>query len=708
MNAAITSKTQLLFAFAICATFASTAHAQAVDTSEWVCEFCPFEAGQRMDLTAGATGASDDSAYFGDASGYDEEGVYANVDGDGSYAGEEHRLQWEVEDLGLDSRYAGLRGGQQGAYGYELSYRQLPRHRFFTSESIFQDASGNTLALPSGWVRAPLTSGFTALGANLAPRNIESERSMLALGGDYLATNRIKLSANVSHEERDGTDIYGGAYFSQSSLLPGSYDYVTDSAELGIRYLGDNAWVALLYRVSEFENDTASLGWETPFTSAAGAESAELALPPDNSFQQLSLTGNYRLANHPTVVAYSVAFGNIDQDAAFLPYTTNSTLSVGPLPRQNLAGDVDTTNLAFSLTSRILDDARLKISYRFDERDNKTAQSAWERVIADTFDSIETVSNIPYSFERSAFSLTGEYELLDTVRLSGGYDRKTVDRDFQEVAEQTEDGGWGRVRWRPNGLLQVTAEGGASKRDVDAYNESFAVSLGQNPLMRKYNLAYRYRRYGELTVIASLPETPVSITVTGLYADDNYSQSRLGLTAADDLRLAADLSWLISENVSFYLSGGYEDIESDQAGSEAFAEPDWFANVNDDFVTFGAGIRAREIAGKFGLQFDYTRSDGTSAIDMSSAVSGMSRFPDLETTLDYLRAQFSWRYSESIEFDASLRYQRFDAEDWALQGVGPATLPTVLTLGADPYDDEQLLFGIGFRYLVGGPRPQEE
>lgn len=704
MKAAITPKTEFLFALAFCATIATSARAQAVDTSEWVCEFCPFEAGQRMDLTAGATSASGDSAYFGDASGYDEEGVYANADGDGSYANDEHRLQWEVEDLGLDSRYAGLRGGHQGVYGYELSYRQLPRHRYFTSDTIFQDAGGNALALPSGWVPAPTTSGFSELTSSLRPQNIESERKAFEIGGDYLATDRIELSANVGHEERDGTDIYGSAYFSQSSLLPGGFDYVTDSAELGVRYLGDNAYLALLYRVSDFENDTASLGWETPFSSAAGAESAELALAPDNRFQQVSLTGNYRLANHPTVVAYSVAFGNIDQDAPFLPYTTNSTLPVGPLSRQNLAGDVDTMNLAISLTSRIFDDARVKMSYRFDERDNKTAQSAWERVVADTFKSTETVSNIPYSFERSKFSLSAEYHLNDSFRLSGGYDRKTMDRDFQEVAEQTEDGGWGRVRWHPNGIVQVTAEGGASKRDVDAYNESFAVSLGQNPLMRKFNLAYRYRRYGELTVMASLPETPVSITVTGLYADDNYSRSRIGLTAANNLRLAADLSWLISENVSFYLSGGYEDVESEQAGSEAFADPDWFANVNDDFLTYGAGIRAREIAGKFALQFDYTRSDGTSAIDMNSAFSGTSSFPDLETTLDYVRAQFSWRYSERIEFDATLRYQRFDTEDWALQGVGPATLPTVLTLGADPYDDQQFLFGVGFRYFVGGSR----
>ncbi len=75
------------------------AGAQSFDTSEWICEFCPFQNGASSRLAVGATVASDDSAYFGDATGYDEEGVYANVDGDGVLAGETYRIRWLVEDL---------------------------------------------------------------------------------------------------------------------------------------------------------------------------------------------------------------------------------------------------------------------------------------------------------------------------------------------------------------------------------------------------------------------------------------------------------------------------------------------------------------------------------------------------------------------------------------------------------------------------------
>ncbi len=681
---------------------APVAHSQEIDTSAWSCEFCPFESGQRSNYEFGVSSVSDDSAYFGDASGYSEEGVYANVDGEGAYASDGHRLRWTIEDLGLDSRFVELAGGRQGTFDYRLAYREIPRKQFFTTDTIFLQSAADTLLLPAGWVRAPVTSGFTALNANLSPRDIESERSVLEIGGRYLPSSRIAFSANYRRQEHDGIDIFGGSYFTQSSLLPSPFDYMTDEVDFDIRYQGDNGNLSLAWYLSDFENSNDALNWENPFTSAPGAEFAALAQPPDNNFQQVSLSGSYRFPQYRTVVTFSAALGRMEQNQAFLPYTTNPNLTVGPLPRASLGGDVDTTNLAFALTSKVFAKARVKLAYHVDERDNRTARDFWTRVIADTFVSGDSETNIPYSFERSAFNLSADYDLFDTVRISGGYDRKTIDRDFQEVAEQTEDSGWGRLRWRPNGTLQIEVRGGASERDIDPYDEGLAATLGQNPLLRKYNLAYRYRRFGEFTITASPPESPIAVTINGLFADDEYTRSQLGITAGENLRLTADLSWTLTNNASLYLTGGYENMESEQFGSELFSTPDWRATNDDDFYTVGGGLRIRQIGGKFDLQMDYIRSKGASEINVVSAGGGLSRFPDLKSTLDYLRLQLSYRRSERLEFNMNLRYQSFSAEDWAIEGVGPVTIPVVLTLGAEPYDDEVLIFGLGFRYRVDG------
>jgi len=674
--------------------------AQAVDTSAWVCKFCPFESGYRGDYEFGVSNVSDDSAYFGDATGYDEEGVYANVDGSGSSVSDAHQLRWTIADLGLESRSADLRGGKQGKYDYTLAYREIPRRQYSTTETIFQQTAAGGLSLPSGWVRAPATTGFTQLDSSLGRIDIASDRSVFEIGGRYHPTSRFSFAADYRRQEQDGLDIFGGPYFTQTSLLPMPVDYVTDEVDISLRYASDSGFVALGWYLSDFESGSNAYIWEHPFTSMTGAESGALAPAPDSRFQQISVTAGYAFPASRTAVNASAAIGRIEQDDSFLPYTNNTNISTTPLPRSSLGGDVDTGNFAVAVTSRFVDKLRVKLTYRYDERDNQTAVEFWNRVIADSLISGDVEANVPYSFKRSTLRLSADYDLFDTVRVSAGYDRKDVDRDFQEVAEQTEDSGWGRLRWRPNQTIDIELKGGTSRREVDRYNEAFAITLGQNPLMRKYYLAYRFRQFGEATVTVSPHDGPVSITFNGMFAEDDYTQSQLGVTRGEELRLAADLNWSVSESASVYLTGGVENIESDQFGGQPSVTSDWQAQNDDDFFTVGGGFRIRQIAEKVDLHMDYMRSDGSSEIKLTSS-GELSKFPDLESTFDHFRLKLSYHRSERLELSLNLRYQRFSTEDWALDGVGPATIPVVLTLGADPYDDDVFVFGLGFRYGMG-------
>ena len=670
------------------------------DTSEWKCERCPFANGYQADLTAGASYVSEDAATFGDATGYDEKGGYLNVDGSGRYAADAYRLSWLVEDLGLDSRVVEIEGARPGTFDYRLAYSQIPRHKFDSTSTIFTHASDNLLALPSAWTFANTTSGFTDLAQSLVSQDIESERKTLEIGGRYLPTTRFRLFADYERQEHDGTNILGGSYFTNSSLLPHRFDYQTDQVDAGIRYDADNGYLKLAYYGSFFQDQFLAASWENPFVSAPGAESSALAEAPDSNFQQLMLTGSYRTTALDTSITFSAAMGRGKQDDALLPYTTNPNVITTPLPQSSLDAEIDTTNLALTVVSRPFPKARVKLAIRYDERDNKTSQLPWTRVIADSFLSGETELNVPYGYDRLRLNASADYRLFDTVRASAGYDYTALDRNLQEVAEQTEDTGWGRLDWRPNSYLELTARGGVSRRDNNGYDESLAASLDQNRLMRKYNLAYRYQQFGELSASASLPKWPIAVSARAFYADDSYSSSQLGLTDSDELRVAADLSWSVSEKASIYLTGGFEDISTQQAGSVSFSTPDWYGDYSDEFQNYGGGFRVSEIGGKVDLQLDYTRAIGTTEIDVTGG-GGPSQFPDLETTLDSLQARIFYRWSEKLEVGLQLRYENFTTHDWALQGVAPDTLPTILTLGAQPYDDEVWLAGISFRYLIG-------
>ena len=67
-----------------------------VDTSDWECEYCPFPDGYKAEVLVGATQVSDDAARFGNGTGYDEEGTYANVDGEGRYDGDPRQMPFVV------------------------------------------------------------------------------------------------------------------------------------------------------------------------------------------------------------------------------------------------------------------------------------------------------------------------------------------------------------------------------------------------------------------------------------------------------------------------------------------------------------------------------------------------------------------------------------------------------------------------------------
>ena len=672
-----------------------------VDTSDWKCESCPFDDGYRANVSAGATYVGKDGAIrFGNATGYDDKGGYANVDGQGRYVSDGYRLDWTLEDLGLDSRVFTLEAGRQGSFGVRVGYRELPYRQFDTTRTVFIPATSDTLTLPSDWVAAGLTSNMTQLSSSLRRQDIGSDRQIMDVGGHWQPTEGFRLYADFQRQNRDGIDITAASSFAQASLLPRWIDYETDQIDAGIRYGTARSSLTLAYFGSYFTNQNPSITLETPFTSSPGAELLQLATAPENEFQQISLSGAYRATMWDTVLAFSLASGTGKQNEAFLPYTINPNVGASALPQSSLDGKVDTSNYALTVTSRPFPKARVKLSYRYDDRDNQTPQSDWNRVVADIFQVTDTEQNVPYSFERSALSLSGELLVWKGIRVSGGWDRKELKRDYQEVAEQTTDAGWGQARWQPLAWLDLRIKGGASERDIDRYNETLAVSFGQNPLLRKYNLAYRYRSYGELSASITPVESPISLSTTFLYADDRYNRSQLGMTDSEEVQATVDLSWAVTDNTNFFLMYGHENIDALQLGSEQDGYWDWSATHEDSFDHVGGGFRWRQAEGKLDLRVDFNRGSGKTTVDVFSLSGGQSRLPDLKSTLDSARVEARYRWSERVDATFDLRYERFEVDDYAL--VSPATISTVLTLGAEPYDYKVWAVGFGIRYSFGG------
>ena len=280
-----------------------------VDTSDWACESCPFEQGYRAEIDAGVTNVSDEAARFGNYTGYDEDGAYADVDGHGRYVNDGYRLDWMVEDLGLDSRVVELSMGKQGVFEFRAGYRELPFRRFDTSSTIFSRAADGTLTLPSGWIPASTTDQMTQLGSSLQQRIVGTDRQIVDVGADWRPAEMFRLFADFRRQTRDGIDISSAGSYTQAAFLPRWVDHETDQVDAGVQYRSDAVSLTLAYYGSFFTNQNPSLTWETPFLTVPGATTLSTAREPDNDFSQISLAGKYRMAAGNTVVAFLVASG---------------------------------------------------------------------------------------------------------------------------------------------------------------------------------------------------------------------------------------------------------------------------------------------------------------------------------------------------------------------------------------------------------------
>jgi MtrB/PioB family decaheme-associated outer membrane protein len=683
MRRSLTTRS-LLLAIPLLATVVSLrAPAAEPDTSRWACKSCELPEGWEQSLDLGVIGVSDDAARFGKYTGLNEEGAYLDANIDVKYWGSDARY-WSLTgtDLGLDSRFLSVEGGQQGRWNVRAFWDELPRFGFDTTASPFRGVGSGNLRLPGGWVRSGSTKGMTALDNTLRRADIEHERETLGLGFTFLPWQRLSIDADFRHEERDGIGIRGASFLTLATQLTHPLDYTTDEIELGVSYGGKTWNTRLAYFGSFFENDTPDLIWETPYNPLAGSEMGQLADAPDNDFHQISLSGAWRGPARTTVTG-SVAVGSGEQDDAFLPYSTNAGLIGQPLPRTNLDADIDTTNLNLRVTTSPWQRLKLAAEYRFDERDNGSPIDAYAYVITDAAPG-QTVMNTPYSYERDVYSLRGDLRLARWSRVAVGWDRDEMERDFQDRRDTETDRWWVRFNMNLRGLMDASVQYTQEERDGSAYQAPENFRSPQNPLMRKYNLADRDRDSWEVR-FSIQPTERISLGVTGNYSEDDYTDSLVGLLESEDWNVTVDASLAINERASVYTAYTREEIEMIQAGSQSFAQPDWLATGRDEFDTVVFGLQVPKLTERLKLNLDYTwsRSVGETGVDFAGR---QSRFPDLDTRLHTVRLYLDYQWRDNLSIRAGYWYERYDTSDWALDGVNPDTVSNLLALGADAFD----------------------
>jgi len=674
--------------------------ALAVDTSQWKCESCPFEKeGNSGAVDAGVIGVSDASQKFGDYTGLNKQGAYLGLGGNVRYRGDNGVYGLvTATDLGLETRSIDFDGGREGLYTLKLGYAEIPRHQADGAMTPFLGIGGSRLTLPGGFPAADTAS--MPLASTLQPVDVSSKRQRFDAGFSWIAGEQWSTQLTFRRDVRDGLQRISGSFFSTASQMVAPLDQTTDQLAVSATYATRRLQASVAYQLSVFHNDEPSLTWSNPFIAINGGDTGQLALPPGNQFHQLVATLGYDIT--PTIrFSGDIGFGRMTQDESFLPATVNASLAptVPALPSQSLNGQADTFNAGARVTAKPLEGLNLSASYDRNTRDNKTPSNSYPAVSTDMFLGATPISNQPLSFFQDRFKLGGDYRTPgSSLKTSVGLDQDYVERSLQEVVTTRETTLWGRVEGRAldNLLLQLRLAYG--QRDGTTYGTATWIEPPQNPLMRKFNMADRKRSSagGRADITAA---EGVSIGLNADYANDDYNNSTIGLIDARTYSFGADFSAAVSDVTQLYGFAQSEHIRSNQAGSQAFAAPDWTARNEDRIDTLGFGLKQQAMGGKLELSGDLGFSRMYNDVTVDAGVTSPP-FPTNTTSIDRFRLRAVYQLQKNLSLAGSWLYERYDSQDWHLDGVYPSTITNLLAFGdqSPRYKVNVLQLGLRYRF----------
>lgn len=669
--------------------------APGVDTSQWKCSACPEpDKGVSGSVDLGVGVVSDKSAKFGDFNGLNRSGGY--LVGAGELRTRSESGYYNIvngTDLGLRSRALQAEIGQEGLFAVRLGYTRIPHSVSDTGATPFIGAGSTAQTLPPGYPAA--TTAAMPLGTTLQTVDVGTQRTRYDLGAAFTGSERWTHRVVFRRDVRDGSQRIGGSFFANAAQLVAPVDQITDQLEASTTFSGRGGQATLAYQGSIFRNSAESLTWTNPFTTGVpGADTGRMALAPDNQAHQFSGSGSYEIS--PTVRASGeVTLGRMTQDAPFLAATSNGALGPVALPSQSLHGKVDTFGASARITAAPIEPLRLNASISRDKRNNKTPSLLYAQVSTDLFLAASR-TNQPYSYTTDKLRLSGDYRLSKSFKVALGFDQDNRQRTLQEVGTTREGTVWARVSAKPLDTLGLSLKLAHADRKNGDYNPVAVIDPAENPLLRKYNLAGRQRDSATLHADYALAEG-FSLGLDGGVSIDKYKQSTLGLTDGRSGNLGLDLSAAISEQTQAHVFAQAERLRSRQAGSQAFAQADWWAHSADATEVFGVGVNHSALKGKLMLGADLlvSRSRSDVVVDTSTA---SPLFPKATTSLESLRLRATYQLRDNLALLGSYWFESYDTQDWRYDGVAASTIPSVLLLGEQAPHYTVNLLGVALRY----------
>ncbi len=722
-----------------------------------------------IELGAGYTNI--DSFKFGEYTGIEDDGVFPIVNillmQRPAWDSDETPRYWLLEgnNLGIESRSVYGEYGVQGNYEAFIEFQQIPRNQFNDGRTPYIGAGGTNLTLPPGWdpgecndpapLVVPGCPSAAPVGSSPTPQemgllipslrgfDVETERQNFGAGGLKHLSKRWKIGVEFHHDIKEGIDTIGGSFAASGGnpkaiILPEPIDYETNRISFFTEYVDKLSMFRFDYEFSSFSNNKSTLRFRNPYNWRSGWDEnagfnqggvGEFALEPDNLAHSFSLSAA-RTLGMTSRLAASLTHTRYLQDENFLPYTANPLLSVTtPLPRNSLDGEIATTILDLSYTSRLIQKLDVAARYRFEYRDNDTPLDTFIYISGDAEDQPAAPGgsnariNLPYgSGNTHKVKLDGGYRVVPSTKLSLGYQFEQKQRDVSEVDKLREHTVSGKVSSSPfesaSGWVRYAHSwrNGSGYRDaklfLDSHPNSVPGDFENDPRLRKYFIADRDRDEVR-AVVHYMPHPRYSVTLDGAFSLDDYDHTEIGLTEVQMTSVTLDFAVNPRDDITTNFYATYENAKFDQDGCQwrgLFLGPQpcinsppapaesWHTEMDDRIFTFGVGAEW-QVNSKLGVGADVSFSRALTQVTTTGGANITTEpLPDIVSHWYNLGAHASYKLKKNLEARLSYAYEHLETDDFSVDGVAVDTLNDVITLGEASPNYRGHIIGLALSY----------
>ncbi|GAA5194905.1 MtrB/PioB family decaheme-associated outer membrane protein [Ferrimonas gelatinilytica] len=633
------------------------ANLESVDTSRWACKRCEPVNGYsgKVGVSVGAVEAEDNHAAnrLGDTDGF-----AGAVNADVRYRGDKgYRADMKANRLGSDNGSLTLSGGKADWVNLAFNYG--------TQTHWDVDGALSPFALEG--------DRFVDTGSDVE-HDLKVKREKygfaLDLGGDFWTAY-----TNFQREDKTGNrraSIYSGGGVNLAAPI----DSTTDRWEAGAKLTGQRWHAGVAYIASQYDNNL-------PNQFDFGFHQAAMSNAPSNESYHIMANGQYALDR--THFAGRIVSGKMSQN--------NNQVQIGGI--NGLDGEVETTDANFRIASTATRGLRLTASYDYSDRDNNSSVLGGNTVTVDAL-SGDISERARYDSTRHTAKIGASYRIAQGYRFDAGYDYKQVERSDLE-RETTEDQGvWGRLRVTSLDNWDFGLKAGYSSRDGSKFEAARATSEEENALLRRYNLADRDRVEAQLK-IGYTPLSSLAIDATLRYANDDYSDTLVGLLNADDYGYDVNLNWGATDNLNLHAFVGQQWIESEQ--NNRFSTGSSFDQIEDSFLNAGAGMAYGGLVNdKLTLGLDYLYADSESETTVTVVTPG--EYGDYFATSHSVNFYGDYAVTERIGLRLDYRYERYQDSDFANIGNIGNDAVKLYTLGNLNHNYNAHMMMLSFSYSL--------